>query len=170
MTFSRPNDISERVRNAEQTLRLIANAPPPEGLVDRVQAGLRAAPRRSILASWRSSLSPNGWMYSPALRGAAAAAIVCLVAGGGWRIYSRVQPAPTAKVIVMPAREGNSSGFSNAGAMRTPDTLQGPVLTHAIVPAGQSTVAPATARKPQLLAPKPNRATKKKKAASALPR
>jgi hypothetical protein len=64
------------------------------------------------------------------MRGAAAAAIVFVVAGGGWGIYSRVQPSPAAKVIVMPARSGAASGFSNAGAMRTPQTLNGPVLTH----------------------------------------
>jgi hypothetical protein len=168
MTSPRSNNISDRVRNAEQTLRLLANVPPPEGLVDRVQASLRTAPRQSFLLSWRSSLSHNGWMYSPALRGAAAAAIVCLVAGGGWRIYSRVQPAPTAKVMVMPARVGNSGGFSSAGAMHTPDTLQGPVLAHPIVPAQKNTAAPPPAHKPQVIAPKSKTASGKKKAASAL--
>ncbi|MGA9784021.1 MAG: hypothetical protein WBQ52_17820, partial [Terracidiphilus sp.] len=73
---------------------------------------------------------------APVLRGAAAAAIVCIVAGGGWRIYSRVQTpaAPTANVVVMPARVGTQGAFSNAGAMRTPDTLAKPVLTHAPTP------------------------------------
>jgi hypothetical protein len=62
------------------------------------------------------------------MRGAAAAAIVFVVAGGGWGIYSRVQPTPSARVIVMPVRTGVAGGFSNAGAMRTPQTLKGPVV------------------------------------------
>ena len=36
------------------------------------------------------------------MRGAAAAAIVFVVAGGGWGIYTRVQPSQPAKVMVMP--------------------------------------------------------------------
>jgi hypothetical protein len=168
MTSPRSTNISEGVRNAEDTLRLIANVPPPDGLVDRVQAGLRTAPRRSFLTSWRTTFDLNGWIYSPALRGAAAAAIVCVVAGGGWRIYSHVLPAPTAKMIVLPGRVGNSGAFSNAGAMRTPDTLNGPVLTHAIVPDQQNTVAPAQAVKPQIIAPKSRRLIHKKKPATTL--
>lgn len=135
---------------AEKTLRLVAGLPAPEGLSDRVQAGLRTAPRARIL-QWPVALIPGGWMTAPALRGAAAAVIVCVVAGGGWRIYSRVQaPAPSANVITMPARVGNQGSFSNAGAMRTPDTLDKPVLTHAIVP--------DTARPPQKAAPKRHKA------------
>ena len=82
------------------------------------------------------ALMPGSWIQSPAFRGAAAAAIVCVVAGGGWRIYSHVQTpaAPTANVITMPARVGGTSGFSSANAIRTPDTLAGPVLTHAVTP------------------------------------
>ena len=34
----------------------------------------------------------------------------------------------------MPARVGAQGAFSNAGAMRTPDTLAKPVLTHAVTP------------------------------------
>lgn len=121
---------------AEKTLRLVAGLPAPEGLSDRVQAGLRAAPRARIL-QWPTTLMPGAWMTSPALRGAAAAVIVCVVAGGGWRIYSRVQaPAPSANVITMPARVGSQGGFSNAGAMRTPVTLDKPVLTHQVTPEG----------------------------------
>jgi hypothetical protein len=80
------------------------------------------------------------------MRGAAAAAIVFAVAGGGWSIYTRVQPSQPGKVIVMP-RSGSPGGFSGAGAIRTPETLHGPVV-----------VPPATA--------KPNDAKTKTKAAS----
>lgn len=109
--------------SAEDTLRLIAQLSAPKGLEDRVLAGLESAPRRGRLLQWPSMLhSGSGWM-----RGAAAAAIVFVVAGGGWGIYTRVQPPQTTKVIVMP-RAGAGGGFSNAGAMRTPQTLDGPVL------------------------------------------
>jgi hypothetical protein len=127
------------VTEAEMTLRLIAVLPAPEGLEGRVQANLQAearAAKRGRILHWPMTFRAGGWMYRPALRGAAAAAIVCVVAGGGWRIYSHVQaPAPeAAKVIVLPARVGNQGTFSNSGAMRTPDTLTGPVLTHSISP------------------------------------
>jgi hypothetical protein len=120
---------------AEKTLRMVASLPAPEGLEDRVQEGLKKAPRGRLL-EWPMALMPRGWMSAPALRGAAAAAIVCIVAGGGWRIYSHVQTpaAPTANVVVMPARVGTQGAFSNAGAMRTPDTLARPVLAHSVAP------------------------------------
>jgi hypothetical protein len=61
------------------------------------------------------------------MRSAAAAAIVFVVAGGGWGVYMRVeQQNQPAKVIVMPARIPVPGGFSGAGAMRTPLTLPGP--------------------------------------------
>jgi hypothetical protein len=63
------------------------------------------------------------------MRGAAAAAIVLVVAGGGWGIYSRVQTGSPAKIIAMP-RVAAPGGFSSAGTMRTPNTLNDPVLTH----------------------------------------
>lgn len=128
------NEMKGRASEAEKTLRLVASLPAPEGLADRVQEGLRKVPR-GRLVEWPMALMPGGWMTGPALRGAAAAAIVCVVVGGGWRIYSHVQtPAPTANVITMPARVGAQGAFSNAGAMRTPDTLAGPVLTHTVTP------------------------------------
>jgi hypothetical protein len=123
--------------SAEETLRLIAQLPAPEGLVHRVQTSLKSAPREERLLHWPYVLRPAaGWMHGNLVRGAAAAAIVCIVAGGGWGIYSRVQPpaAPAAKVIVTPTRIGSSGGFSSAGAMRTPDTLNGPILKHPIKP------------------------------------
>ena len=126
---------------AEKTLRLVASLPAPEGLANRVKEEMRHA-RRAQLLQWPTALMPGAWMTSPALRGIAAAAIVCVVAGGGWRIYSHVQtPAPQAHVVVMPARVGSQGGFSNAGAMRTPDTLAKPVLTHAVTPEASNTQA-----------------------------
>ena len=74
-------------------------------------------------------------MRSTAARAAAAAAIVFVVAGGGWGVYSRVQPAQSPKVIAMPQRVNTPGGFSNAGAMRTPQTLNGPILAHPLTAA-----------------------------------
>jgi len=114
--------------DAEATLRLIANLPAPEGLEDRVKAGLRSAPRTARVLQWTGELRPSSGFAADWMRGAAAAAIVFVVAGGAWGIYSRVQPTPSARGIVMPARNGAGGGFSNAGAMRTPQTLNGPVV------------------------------------------
>jgi hypothetical protein len=84
--------------------------------------------------NWRGPLRPSGgWMQTTMARGAAAAAIVCVVAGGGWQIYSRVQPQAAARVIPMPSREApGTGGFSQSNARRVPKTLEGPVLTHPV--------------------------------------
>lgn len=130
-----PDYDRRRGDSGEDTLRLIARLPAPEGLADRVQTGLRDAPQTGRVLHWRAPLrQPGGWMHSSVARGAAAAAIVCMVAGGGWTIYSRVAPASSAKVIVMPQPTGlTGGGFAPAGAKRVPETLQGPVLTHPVV-------------------------------------
>jgi hypothetical protein len=125
----------------EESLRVIARLPAPEGLEERVIAGVRAggARRGARILHFPAALRPgSSWM-----RGAAAAAIVFVVAGGGWGIYSRVQKPQAAKVISMPVRVAAPGGFSNAGAMRTPNTLNGPVVTHpvAVKPSQASTVA-----------------------------
>jgi hypothetical protein len=86
-------------------------------------------------------MSPDSaWM-----RTAAAAAIAFVVAGGGWGVYTHVQQGQPAKVIVMPARMPASSGFSSAGAMRTPQTLPGPTVTQ---PAKTHPAQPKGTKKP----------------------
>jgi hypothetical protein len=144
--------------SAEETLRLLANLPAPDGLAERVQAGLRAAslaapnPVRAKILHWPAALRlDHAWM-----RGAAAAAIVFAVAGGGWGIYSRVAPAPRTpqtRGIALP-RVATPGGFSGAGAMRTPQTLNGPTVVH-----------PATAR-PATPAPQANKPATKAAAKS----
>ena len=132
MNPSAHNSISDTGRDAfsgsaEATLRLIASLPAPKGLEDRVTAGLNTAPCTARVLHWPASLHPTGsWM-----RGAAAAAIVFVVAGGGWGIYMRVQLPQTTKVIVMP-RAGAGGGFSSAGAMRTPQTVNRPVVAEPV--------------------------------------
>lgn len=130
---------------AEETLRLIASLPVPERLAERVQVGLRArssaASSKGRVLSWPSRPRLNGnWM-----RSAAAAAIVFVVVGGGWGVYSRVQPAPSARVIATPPRVAAPSGFSTGGARRTPQTLQGPVVPHPAVVAPQANTSAETA-------------------------
>ena len=148
----------------EDTLRLIANLPAPAGLEDRIHAGLlaHAHSRRSasrVLAWPATSTAGRAWM-----RSAAAAAIVFVVAGGGWGVYSRVQQPQAAKVIVMPHVSAPGE-FTNAGAMRTPKTLNGPVL---IQPA---TVKPVQAKPSTKAAAKttPSQTAKPAAAATAQP-
>ncbi len=110
--------------DAEETLRLIASLPAPEGLADRIHEALRSAPRRGRVLAWPSGASASGWM-----RGAAAAAIAFVVIGGGWGVYSRVQHGQPAHVVAVPLHGTNAGGFANAEAMRKPRTLNGPVLS-----------------------------------------
>jgi hypothetical protein len=119
----------------ESTLRLIAGLPAPEGLAERVQAGLLAAPcaasgratGRARILAWPAALRlENGWLQSSLARSAAAAAIAAVVAGGGWGVYSRVQFNQPQRGIALPHLAA-PGGFSSAGAMRTPQTLNGPM-------------------------------------------
>ncbi len=137
--------------DAEDTLRLIAKLPVPEGLVSRVQSKLHTSPRAASVLDWPGAFGLAGsWMHGALLRGAAAATIVFVVAGGGWGIFSRVQLAapPAAKVIATPRPIGSTSGFSSAGAIRKPETLNGPVLTHSAKPTPQQTDVSTPAARP----------------------
>lgn len=134
-----PNGFSNDfgVSDAEETLRLIASLPAPEGLEDRVHVGLQAAPRRGRILVWPVPLTlASGWM-----RSAAAAAIVFVVAGGGWSVYSHVQPGQQPPGIAGP-HIGGSGQFSTGEAVRRPQTLNGPMVTH-----------PAPVKRPQVKVP-----------------
>ncbi len=132
--------------SAEETLRLIAGLSPPQGLEERVHTALLTSPRRGRVLLWPAALRmDSNWM-----RSAAAAAIVFVVAGGGWGIYSWVQPQP-ARVIAQPPHVAAPGGFSSAGAMRTPNTLNGPVLAHPVTAAKKQ--AKPAAQKPNRRAP-----------------
>ncbi len=121
---------------AEETLRLVARLDAPQGLEDRIKTGLRTAPRNGNVLPWHAVLhSRRGWMHNAMMRGAAAAAIVFAVAGGGWGVYTRLQTAQAPKAIILPPRLSAPGGFSSAGAMRTPQTLDRPVLTHKVTTA-----------------------------------
>jgi len=117
-----PNPSARGPESAEETLRIVASLPAPEGLEDRIHAALGAAPRHARVLRWPTALKPqSNWM-----RTAAAAAIVFVVVGGGWGVYTRVEQNRPAKVIVMPPRIASPGGFSGAGAVRTPETIPGP--------------------------------------------
>ena len=131
--------------SGEETLRLIAGLAAPAGLEDRVHAALRAAPRRGRVLAWPSNLRPKIGLDSNWVRAAAAAAIVFVVVGGGWGIYTRVQPGQPAKVIAMPPRLPAAGGFAGAGAIRTPQTLSGPAAPQ---PAKASRAQPKAVKRP----------------------
>lgn len=127
----------------EATLRLIARLSAPEGLEERVKAGLLAAPASSkarILMWPTAQRMDTAWM-----RSAAAAAIFAVVVGGSWGVYSRVQPNQPARAVATPPRVSNQGGFSSAGAMRTPQTLNGPMVAHPSV-ARPAVTAPEAAK------------------------
>jgi len=151
MNSSNHNPISEQAGSGgfEDTLRLIARLPAPEGLEERVKAGLHAdhiaGPRTARILDFPALRPGSNWM-----RSAAAAAIVFVVVGGGWGVYSRVQQPQAAKVIVMPPRVAAPGGFSNAGAMRTPNTLIGPTVVRPVTPKlAQAGAAAQNATKPK---------------------
>ena len=125
----------------EETLRLIARLSAPHGLEERVQAGLRAAPAASgaRILQWPRALRPDTALGSAWMRSAAAAAIVALVIGGSWGVYSRVRLIQPTRAITVPLHLSTQGGFSSAGAMRTPLTLNGPIVERPAV------IHPATA-------------------------
>jgi hypothetical protein len=109
----------------EDTLRVIASLPAPEGLEERVHDALHTAPRQGLVLAWPLVLrSDAAWV-----RATAAAAIVMVVAGGGWGVYSRIQPWQPAKASAVPAKVGAVGEFSGASAVRSPQTLKPTVVS-----------------------------------------
>jgi hypothetical protein len=145
--------------DAEETLRLIARLPAPAGLEERIHHQLRAAPRMApgearVLAwptpAMTGSGPGRGWM-----RAAAAAAIAFVIAGGGWGVYSRVEPRPLGGMTLAP--HGAAGGFAGANAVRTPQTLNGPVVSGPVVsgPVATSPAAVHPAETKSAIAPLP---------------
>lgn len=132
---------TKAAHDAEATLRLIASLLAPEGLEGRMIAGLHSAPRSGRVLSWPGSLAPTREWF----RTAAAAAIAFAIVGGGWGVYSRVQPS-SAKAT-MP-RTGVGGGFSNAGAVRVPQTVPAPEAVHSAPAAVKPTPVKSDEAKP----------------------
>jgi hypothetical protein len=136
MSFSSHNefDRSAGAIEAEKTLRLIATSPAPEGIEERVKAGLRSAPRKTAVIGWPVAAGRrNGWMQASAVRAAAAAAIVMVVAGGGWEVYSHIRVADSPAAIAAPPPISGQHGLSAAGTKRVPQTLEGPVIASPVI-------------------------------------
>ena len=126
------NPEERRLQKMDETLRLMAALPAPEGLEARLKARLAAEPRRAKLLAWPEE---RNW-----LRAAAAVLLAAVVAGGAWAVYAHVQTGAVAHSQPMrPAVP--TEGFSSAGAMRTPQTLHGPSVTE---PGTQNTLQPAS--------------------------
>jgi hypothetical protein len=138
-----PSNAASGPGAADETLRIIASLPAPAGLEDRVREAMSKAPRTASVLSWPPE-SRRGWMNSAVARGAAAAAIVFVVGGGGWGVYSRIHPAPVPNNVIAMPRVVTPGGFSSAGAMRTPQTLNGPTLVHPVAPAPDHASPPKT--------------------------
>lgn len=129
MSFSTQTDADRTagLTDAEKTLRLIAALPAPEGVADRVKHRLHAAPRKAGVISWPTSGNAR-WTQLSAMRAAAAAAIVFVVAGGAWEVYTHIRIAPEPAAVAIPQRIDGSSGLAASGAVRKPQTLEGPVV------------------------------------------
>jgi cytoskeletal protein RodZ len=113
--------------DAEETLRLLAQLPAPAGLEGRIHHKLRTAARTGphdgrVLAWPLPAKAGREWM-----RAVAAAAIAFVIAGGGWGVYSRVQPRRVEGITLTP--HGAPGGFAGANAVRTPQTIDGPVVS-----------------------------------------
>jgi hypothetical protein len=137
---------------AEETLRLIASLPAPEGLEDRLKAGLRSVPQRGNVISWPFSAT-EGWMHGAGMKTVAAAAIVLAIAGGGWGVYSHIQVAPVPSAFIEPQLPNGAGRFSTAGAVHVPQTVQGPIVA-----------APVHEREKLEASPVPRQHSPKKKA------
>lgn len=115
------------VEEAERTLRLLAHTEAPVGLAVRVKARLEKAaesgeaePRMGLLLRW--PVKSHLWW-----KAALAASLLAAVAGGGWRAYRWLVPEPAVALRPAPPRPAvQQGGFSSAGAMRTPHTIEGP--------------------------------------------
>lgn len=119
-----------KASDAEETLRLLAHMPAPAGLEERVKNTLRMDSGAANVVAWPSDYRlKRRWTQSTWARCAAAAAIVVVVAGGSWSVYPHREATPAPKAIALPHPVAH--GFENANAMRTPQTLQGPVLKKA---------------------------------------
>ncbi len=134
------SSVSTGRTEAEDTLRLLAQLPPPEGLSGRVLHRLAveraAAPRRSF---W------SLWLPMQRVQYAGAALLVVAVIGSTWSVY-HVHPATG----VTPSHSAPSAGFGSAGAERRPATIapiKVPEQKAVVKPAlnGQSSLTPNSA-------------------------
>jgi len=121
MTQNFRNSEYENTSQAEETLRLLAELPPPADLKDRVHYRLAAERTKPMHRSVWSL-----WMPAQRLQYAAAAVLVVAVAGSTWGVYhTRPQAGQKAgpSTQIAPAVPHDAGGFGTAGAERVPPTL-----------------------------------------------
>ena len=125
-------ETDEPGHEADETLRLLAELPEPDGLTDRVHQRLTHA---QVTPERRGFWSL--WMPAQRFQFAAAGVLVVAVAGSMWSLHrshppaTGAQSAPAAVPAAVPAaasaRQGGSpadaGGFHSAGAERVPPTL-----------------------------------------------
>ncbi len=143
---------------ADETLRLLAELPPPAELTGRVHRRLAIEQDARGMPVRRGFWSL--WMPAQRLQFAGAAVLVLAVAGSTWSVYhSRTQTgtgAPNASPVT-PVTHGSSpdslGGFGSAKAERVPPTLN-PIK----VPAGKKKPGAGHAVKPspKVLAAQPS--------------
>lgn len=134
------------LKDLDATLRLLAKLPAPAGIEDRVFARLLASPQKAKILEWPRPLYARDWV-----RRVAAAAIVLVVSGGGWGIYAHIPHNQPARVVAAPRPAFQQGGFSSAGMMRRPQTLNGPIVDKAKPAKGSKshTAELTTAKKPR---------------------
>jgi hypothetical protein len=144
-----PQPDEATVQQAEHTLRLVAQLPPPEELTDRVHQRLEADQASHVKRGFWSL-----WMPAQRLQFAAAATLMVAVAGSTWAVYhshpkqtqTSVRPAPST-----PAGDSSSS-FGTAAVKRVPPTLN-PIQ---VPPAPKKKISHALAKpSPKKLASRP---------------
>lgn len=145
-----PHNPMQSDREPEETLRLVAQLPSPDGLEDRVHQRLHVS-QRHLPARGFWSL----WKPAQRLQYAAAAALVLALAGSVWKVY---HPAHGA-IVIQPAPQSGSpstpgSGFGTAGAERHPGTLA-PIKVPPPPTKKPSAVTPHSKPSPKILAHKP---------------
>lgn len=124
----------------DKTLHLLAQTPVPEGFKDRLHVALRKAaaeePQRGRLLAWPKLGAAEAWSAQPQglgvrwMRLAAAVLIAAAVFASGWGVAWHQQASNAAAAPKAPlVRPLPAGGFSSAGAMRTPQTLQAPVVS-----------------------------------------
>ena len=131
--------MSEELKDLNNTLQLLAQAPLPEGLNDRLKAALHKAsaeaPQRGKVIAWPSAPEEATATGQPQtvgvrwMRLAAAVLIAAAVFASGWGVAWHQESANSAVAPKAPlVRPLPAGGFSSAGAMRTPQTIEGPVV------------------------------------------
>jgi hypothetical protein len=142
MIENRYNSTHDSGHEADETLRLLAELPPPDELTERVHRRLAIEENAQVMPERRGFWSL--WMPAQRLQFAVAALLVVAVAGSTWSMYhlrpgpvtqtgtrpgtrTGAQPGP-APVVAAPdvngGRTGNQGGgFDGAKAERVPPTL-----------------------------------------------